>query len=64
MKRDPVCGSVLDVREATVVSRYRDRYRYFCSLGCRDAFLRAPRLFIRPPVAKSLRKSQGRKKIA
>lgn len=47
MKRDPVCGLVFDVREATTVCRYRGRYHYFCSLGCRETFERTPRRFAR-----------------
>lgn len=45
MKKDPVCGAVFDVRDATTVCWYRDRYHYFCSLGCREAFERSPRHF-------------------
>lgn len=47
MKKDPVCGAVFDVREATTVYWYRDRYHYFCSLGCRETFERTPRRFAR-----------------
>ena len=56
MKKDPVCGAEFDVRGAAVASRYRDRYYYFCSLRCRDAFELAPERFTRAPHAKTLRR--------
>lgn len=64
MKKDPVCGAVFDVRGATVVSRYRDRYYYFCSLRCRDAFELAPHQFILSPQAGSARKVPRRRRAA
>lgn len=66
MKKDPVCGAAFDVREATTIYWYRDRYHYFCSLRCREAFEQAPRRFApargrrgRPP-----KRIGGRRKAA
>lgn len=64
MKKDPVCGAVFDVRGATVISRYRDRYYYFCSLRCRDAFELAPHQFIPMPQARIPRRTHRRGKAA
>jgi len=67
MKKDPVCGVVFDVREATTVCRYRDRYHYFCSLQCRDTFEQAPRRFAPPRRARRGRPTRrigGRRKAA
>lgn len=62
MKKDPVCRRVLDVREATVVSRYRDRYYYFCSLRCRDAFLQTPNPVREVAKSKAVEKIPGPQK--
>lgn len=64
MKADPVCGAVFDVRGATAFTRYRDRYYYFCSLRCRDAFELAPQRFIPASQARIPRRFQRRKKVA
>ena len=64
MKKDPVCGATFDVRAATVFSRYRDRYYYFCSLRCRDAFAGAPHDFIQEPPVRMFRRPHRRKKAA
>jgi YHS domain-containing protein len=64
VKKDPVCGTVFDVRGATAISRYRDRYYYFCSLRCRDAFELAPHRFIPMPQARIPRRTHRRGKAA
>lgn len=64
MKKDPVCGTVFDVLEATVVSRYRRRYYYFCSLRCRDAFVLAPRCFTQARRVSTSRRSPRRRQAA
>lgn len=64
MKKDPVCGAVLDVRGATAISRYRDRYYYFCSLRCRDTFEQAPQRFGVEPTGGTGKRTHGRRKAA
>lgn len=64
MKKDPVCGAVFDVRGATAISRYRDRYYYFCSLRCRETFELAPHQFIPMPQARIPRRTHRRGKAA
>lgn len=54
MKIDPVCGATFAVVvEARAVRRYRNRYYYFCSLKCREAFDLAPHRFIPTPQTKA-----------
>lgn len=64
MKKDPVCGAVFDVRAATAVSRYRDRYYYFCSLRCRDAFEQTPQRFVGWRAGGREKRTHGRRKVA
>ena len=54
MVKDPVCGKLFDVRDATVAARYRGRYLYFCSMNCKAAFELTPSGYLhlgfpRPP---------------
>ncbi len=60
MKKDPVCGAVFDVREASAIARHRGRYYYFCSLRCRDAFQRAPGPFAEARASGQHRAPRGR----
>ena len=64
MKKDPVCGTVFDVRGATAISRYRDRYYYFCSLRCREAFERIPQRFTPALGARTPKRIRRRWKAA
>lgn len=64
MKKDPVCGAAFDVRGATVVSRYCDRYYYFCSFRCRDAFDLAPEDFIPARRTRIAKRTHRRRKVA
>jgi Cu+-exporting ATPase len=40
--KDPVCGMEVEADKAAVTSEYRGRKVYFCSLGCKEKFDRAP----------------------
>jgi len=64
MKKDPVCGAVFDVRGATAISRYRDRYYYFCSLRCRDTFEQVPQRFVVERAGGTRKRTCGRRKAA
>lgn len=64
MVKDPVCGKVFDVREATVAERYRGRYLYFCSMSCKAVFDLGPSLYVesrshRPPPRAARRASRA-----
>lgn len=43
--RDPVCGMVIPIAQAAGTSRYAGRTVYFCALGCKQRFDRAPEQF-------------------
>lgn len=66
MKKDQVCGAVLDVRGATTAMKYRNQYYYFCSLRCRDAFAQSPESFLpaRRPSSAGGRERPGKPRRA
>ena len=43
--RDPVCGMVVNRAGAAATSQYAGRTVYFCALGCKERFDRAPEQF-------------------
>lgn len=36
--QDPMCGMVLELTQATLLTRYDGRTWYFCSIGCKQVF--------------------------
>jgi len=47
MRKDPVCGMTVDEEKARFRSEHDGATVYFCSQGCKDAFDRDPRKFVR-----------------
>lgn len=50
MTKDPVCGMVLDEGRAAALVSHHEKTYLFCSLACRDRFLREPERFAAPPA--------------
>ena len=47
MAKDPVCGMNVDEKKAAATYEYKGITYYFCSVGCRDKFVKAPEKFIK-----------------
>jgi Cu+-exporting ATPase len=45
MARDPVCGMEVDEESAAGKAEHEGRVNYFCSEGCKKAFLENPAKF-------------------
>lgn len=50
MTKDPVCAMVLDEGRAAALVSDHEKTHLFCSLACRDRFLREPERFAVPPA--------------
>lgn len=48
MAIDPVCGMEVDEKTATGQSGYQGKTYYFCSVGCKQAFDKAPEKYLGP----------------
>jgi len=46
MVTDPVCLMDLDLRQAKAMAEYDGRTYYFCSMGCKEKFLKSPKTFL------------------
>jgi YHS domain-containing protein len=46
MSIDPVCKMQVEESKAAAVSEYKGRKYYFCAVGCKKAFDRAPEKYI------------------
>jgi Cu+-exporting ATPase len=46
MERDPVCGMVVDPRNARHTSEYQGRTYYFCAPACKTAFEADPSKYL------------------
>jgi len=46
MELDPVCGMVIDPKEAAGTSEYKGKTYYFCSLGCKKDFDKEPEKYL------------------
>ena len=42
MLKDPVCGMMVDEKEAQLISSHDGKAFYFCSAGCKASFDRDP----------------------
>jgi YHS domain-containing protein len=48
MEKDPVCGMDVDPKTAAGKSEYQGKTYYFCSLGCKQDFDKAPQRYVNP----------------
>lgn len=46
MAKDPVCGMNVDERTAPAKSEYNGQTYYFCSMGCKQSFDKAPEKYV------------------
>ena len=46
MEKDPVCGMEVDPETAPGMSEYNGKMYYFCSLGCKLDFDKAPENYV------------------
>lgn len=53
-KKDPVCGMLLDRDRAAATVHHEGRTYRFCSLACRDRFVREPQHFLDAPSSADL----------
>ncbi|HLG19940.1 MAG TPA: heavy metal translocating P-type ATPase, partial [Bdellovibrionota bacterium] len=54
VRRDPVCGMSVDESRAAARAEHRGKAYFFCSLHCKEAFLKNPRLYLEPRPPTSL----------
>ncbi|MCL7383103.1 MAG: YHS domain-containing protein [Thaumarchaeota archaeon] len=47
MAKDPVCGMMVDEKNAKYVSEYKARRYYFCSLTCKNLFDKNPEKYLK-----------------
>ena len=48
MSKDPVCGMMVDEKNAPATSVYNGQTYYFCAKGCKIAFDKNPEKFLAP----------------
>ncbi|HZP94619.1 MAG TPA: YHS domain-containing protein [Burkholderiales bacterium] len=49
MERDPVCGMLVDTKEAAGSRDYGGKTYYFCSQNCLDRFSKNPKRYVGAP---------------
>jgi YHS domain-containing protein len=47
MAIDPVCGMNVDEKKAASKYEYGGKTYYFCAVGCKEKFARAPEKFVK-----------------
>jgi YHS domain-containing protein len=47
MAVDPVCGMEVDEKRAAATHEYKGKTYYFCAVGCKEKFAKAPEKFVR-----------------
>jgi YHS domain-containing protein len=47
MAKDPVCGMMVDEKNARYISEYKGRRYYFCSSTCKDLFDKNPEKYLK-----------------
>jgi YHS domain-containing protein len=47
MAIDPVCGMEVDEKTATITSEYDGKTYYFCAPGCKTAFDKEPKKYLK-----------------
>jgi YHS domain-containing protein len=55
---DPVCGMEIDPKTAAGKSEYQGKTYYFCSLGCKKSFDKAPEKFVSNPGSEPMGKPE------
>ena len=55
MAIDPVCGMEVDEKTAAATSEYKGKTYYFCAPGCKTAFDKAPKKYVKDAAAGSSR---------
>lgn len=45
---DPVCGMMVEIPHAAVMSVYQGRFIYFCNVACKEKFDASPEKFLKP----------------
>jgi YHS domain-containing protein len=48
VEKDPVCGMDVDPKTSAGKSEYQGKTYYFCSLGCKQDFDKAPQRYVKP----------------
>lgn len=48
MAKDPVCGMLVDERQAAAKAEYQGAVYYFCSARCHQAFNAEPQKYLKP----------------
>jgi Cu+-exporting ATPase len=46
MERDPVCGMMVDPKQAPATSEYQGKTYYFCAPGCKKQFDENPERYV------------------
>jgi len=46
MAKDPVCGMVVDEKQAAGTATFDDKTYYFCAAACKDKFQRDPNRYV------------------
>ncbi len=47
LELDPVCGMMIDPKEAAGTSEYKGKTYYFCSKGCKKDFDKDPEKYLK-----------------
>ncbi len=47
MAKDPVCGMEVDEKAAAATTEYKGKKYYFCAVGCKKAFEKDPKKYIK-----------------
>jgi len=47
MAKDPVCNMDVDEGTAPAKYEYKGKVYYFCAPGCKQAFLKAPKMYVK-----------------
>ena len=50
MAKDPVCGMEVDPKTAAGESAYQGQAYYFCSNGCKKAFDKEPKRYVKTQI--------------
>lgn len=51
MAKDPVCGMEVDEDKAPAKTEYQGQSYYFCAPGCKAAFEKAPKKYLKKETA-------------
>ena len=46
MAKDPVCGMMVDEKEAAGTATHGNKTYYFCAASCRDQFVKDPKRYV------------------